>query len=123
MGVPSLFKSLLSLAALAATVSAQDFAIITRGTRNVVNETQVRVAMNCLGEWCEEKKIEPDAKVRCVIGDAVVYICNYGGYQPCSARELESKYLVLQEKTSSTTGWYYSKDWQKTYVNSHSCHT
>ena len=86
------------------------------GTRNKVDEKDMQDAIRCLSTWCTRNAVEKNGKARCVIGSAVVYLCNYGNDNPCSGAELLDGRAEVQEKTGSMTGWIYLPGWKKTYV-------
>ncbi len=86
------------------------------GTRNRVDEKDMQDAIRCLSKWCTKNSVEKNGKARCVIGSAVVYLCNYGNDNPCSGSELLDSRAEVHEKTGSVTGWLYIPGWKKTYV-------
>ena len=75
-------------------------------------EQHIKLAIDCLSEWCQTSDIRPRRKVRCTVGTGIAYVCNYGNHQPCSKREFEEVWAVIRGSESLTGLWDHSP-WAK----------
>lgn len=87
-------------------------------THNAVSPDDMEAAFQCLADYCQAKGgLSPRSKIRCVRGSAIVFVCNYGNWNPCDGNEMRKAQEFIREDSGrvDNTGWVYYKDWAKTY--------
>ncbi|KAK0708043.1 hypothetical protein B0H67DRAFT_494721 [Lasiosphaeris hirsuta] len=92
------------------------------GSRNEIDECEMHQAIECLHEQiCTRRKVPFEGKIRCTIGSAVAYLCNYesrnndDGQLECSESEMYEAWRQIRIAKASATGWWYDEAGSKTY--------
>jgi hypothetical protein len=75
-----------------------------------------------LNTWCDAgNQVRPGEHQYWQFGSATAYICNYGGFNPCSSAEYAATNQLEDIICGSTKGaWVKINDWAKSYGRDHS---
>ncbi|KAK0701350.1 hypothetical protein B0T21DRAFT_353740 [Apiosordaria backusii] len=86
-------------------------------TNNPVDSNELENSLTCLSNWCNGgNAIPPHGGEHCTVGGSMMYICSYGGTNPCSANEMVTAWGSIQRDCGpGRGGWWFSSDWKKTY--------
>ncbi|KAK4641730.1 hypothetical protein QC761_503395 [Podospora bellae-mahoneyi] len=86
-------------------------------TNNPVDASELENSLTCLSNWCSTgNTIPPRGGEFCNVGGSMMYICSYGGNNPCSANEMVTAWGSIQRDCGpGRGGWWFSNDWKKTY--------
>ncbi|KAK4173424.1 hypothetical protein QBC36DRAFT_194676 [Triangularia setosa] len=86
-------------------------------TNNPVDTSELENSLTCLSNWCNTgNTIPPHGGQYCTVGRSMMYICSYGGDNPCSADEMVTAWGSIQRDCGAGRGgWWFSNDWKKTY--------
>ncbi|KAK4203442.1 hypothetical protein QBC40DRAFT_317220 [Triangularia verruculosa] len=86
-------------------------------TNNPVDASELENSLTCLSNWCNTGGvIPPHGGEHCTVGGSMMYICSYGGNNPCSANEMVTAWGSIQRDCGvGRGGWWFSNDWKKTY--------
>lgn len=105
-------------------------------SHNEIDDCEMQQAIECLHEQvCARRNVPYHGKIRCTIGTAVAYLCNYrpktrkgsklskeekkAGVQPgslsCDQSEMYEAWRQIRIAKASQTGWWYDKWGFRTY--------
>ncbi|KAK4159300.1 hypothetical protein QBC43DRAFT_222274 [Cladorrhinum sp. PSN259] len=113
-------------------------------TNNKIEDCEMSQAIECLQEQiCNRRNIPHHGKIRCTIGSAVAYVCNYkhhkdklpdhqlfggerGGELACHSADLYEAWRQIRIGKGSQTGWWHDKAGKRTFgfdkrCKSHEC--
>ncbi len=96
------------------------------GSYNDIEECDMHQAIECLQtQICGRRKLPLPSKIRCTIGGAVAYMCNYRTRgdegASCSHEEIYEAWRQIRIGRGSRTGWWYDSQRQRTYGLDRSC--
>ncbi|KAK3395080.1 hypothetical protein B0H63DRAFT_408387 [Podospora didyma] len=108
------------------------------GSFNEIDECQMHQAIECLHEEiCARRTVPYRGKIRCTIGNSVVYLCNYNtkdkefevegtrkslrGKASCDQSQMYEAWRQIRIAKSSLTGWWHDSFNRKTYGFDRKC--
>ncbi|KAK3384064.1 hypothetical protein B0T24DRAFT_715836 [Lasiosphaeria ovina] len=109
------------------------------GSYNDIDECQMHQAIECLQEQiCSRRRVPQYGKIRCTIGNAVAYLCNYQnkkskevaedgseestwGELTCASEDMYEAWRQIRIAKTSATGWWYDRHGGRTYGFDRSC--
>ncbi|KAK0733197.1 hypothetical protein B0T26DRAFT_736185 [Lasiosphaeria miniovina] len=109
------------------------------GSHNDIDECQMHQAIECLHEQiCARRRVPRFGKIRCTIGGAVAYLCNYqtkkskevledgaevwtGGELACGVEDMYEAWRQIRIAKASATGWWHDPRGRRTYGFDRSC--
>lgn len=80
------------------------------------NHNDYLTSVSRLKSYCDQGNQVISRATVWSVGDAKVYICNYGGSQGCSGHEWDDFNSQMDRNCGDWVGaWVYISDWKKTY--------